>query len=93
MLFCFQEALLYAQGKEPICPDRRPQWWPTPWAERQIEGRRGTVLTADQMRYNLFGLDEVGSGEGVGMEDSPVRADGTRLPPMMVLPLEAISRR
>ncbi|CAM9131666.1 unnamed protein product, partial [Discosporangium mesarthrocarpum] len=96
MLFCMQEALLYAQGLDPICPERRPRWWPSPWSGRQIRAGLvgvgaggGTPLTAEQMRLNLFGSAE----PGAEAEDSPVRADGTRLPPMMVLPLRAMSKR
>lgn len=49
-------------------------------------------LPAWQMRHNLFG-DGFGNdlgGDDEVAEDSPVRADGTRVPPMMVIPLSAL---
>lgn len=66
-----------------------------------FEGRRvgAASLLPWQMRRNLFGdgaLEEVeggdGGGGGIGA-CSRVRADGTRVPPMMVLPLSALRDR
>lgn len=64
------------------------------------EGRRvgAASLQPWQMRMNLFGhkrgggIDEA-TGQGMLGEDSPVRADGMQVPPMMVLPLGALRSR
>lgn len=65
-----------------------------------FEGRRtgAASLLPWQMRHNLFGRGggcgkrKVECGEVV-VEDSRVRADGTRVPHMMVVPLEAFRLR
>ena len=106
MLFCMQEAILYVRGRDPICPAYRPRWWPHPSTSPQLraplvgawyEGRRigAASLAPWQMRRNLFGRDVTAGGGGLdgGAEESRVRADGTRVPAMMVLPLEAVRRR
>ena len=68
-----------------------------------FEGRRvgAASLLPWQMRRNLFGeaaLEGSGAragdeGGGVSARSSRVRADGTRVPPMMVLPLSAVRDR
>ncbi|CAM9458256.1 unnamed protein product, partial [Ectocarpus sp. 12 AP-2014] len=106
MLFCLQEALLYVRGKDPICPGYSPRWWPSsPATSPQIraplvgswfEGRRvgAASLLPWQMRHNLFGGGALAGGGGTGAgSPSRVRADGTRVPPMMVLPLSAVQKR
>ncbi|CAN0559831.1 unnamed protein product, partial [Ectocarpus sp. 12 AP-2014] len=106
MLFCLQEALLYVRGKDPICPGYSPRWWPSsPATSPQIraplvgswfEGRRvgAASLLPWQMRHNLFGEGALADGGGTGAgSPSRVRADGTRVPPMMVLPLSAVQKR
>ncbi|CAM9929589.1 unnamed protein product, partial [Ectocarpus sp. 8 AP-2014] len=106
MLFCLQEALLYVRGKDPICPGYSPRWWPSsPATSPQIraplvgswfEGRRvgAASLLPWQMRHNLFGEGALADGGGAGAgSPSRVRADGTRVPPMMVLPLSAVQKR
>lgn len=63
-----------------------------------FEGRRvgAASLLPSQMRRNLFGKGALegtqGGGIGAG-SSSRVRADGTRVPPMMVLPLSAVRDR
>lgn len=132
MLFCMQEALLYARGKDPICPGYRPRWWPAtpttttttggapaslkpaaaspspqiraPLVGSWFEGRRvgAASLLPWQMRQNLFGEGALAAAEGEGVggigagsssSSSRVRADGTRVPPMMVVPLTAVRDR
>lgn len=120
MLFCFQEALLYLRGKDPICPGYRPRWWPAttttttttssspspqiraPLVGSWFEGRRvgAASLLPWQMRQNLFGEGALegagnrgGAGRGGAGLSSRVRADGTRVPPMLVLPLSALRER
>lgn len=68
-----------------------------------FEGRRvgAASLLPWQMRHNLFGEAALeGSrarggdeGGGVSARASRVRADGTRVPPMLVLPLSALRQR
>lgn len=97
MLFCLQEAILFVMGRDPIIPGvHHPRWWPVQGSRRQVRPRLATAkfegkhvkaasLTALQMRRNLFGKGS--------WHDSPVRADGMRIPRMMVLPLEALRKR
>lgn len=107
MLFCMQEAILYVRGRDPVCPGYRPRWWPddpssspqnrSPLVGSWFEGRRvgAASLLPWQMRRNLFGVavGGGGGGGGAGTEDSRVRADGMRVPPMFVLPLDALRLR
>lgn len=116
MLFCIQEAILYIQGKDPICPNYRPRWWPkadtkigdglvqpqirAPLVGGWFEGHRtgAASLLPWQIRHNLFGRGGGCGGKRVKygevlVEDSRVRADGTRVPHMMVVPLEAFRLR
>lgn len=64
-----------------------------------FEGRRvgAASLLPWQMRQNLFGegaLEGKGGGIGAGSGSaSRVRADGTRVPPMLVIPLSAVRQR
>ena len=86
-------------------PSTSPQLRP-PLVGAWFEGRRigAASLAPWQMRRNLFGRDvtaaagaaaaaAAAAAVAVAGEESRVRADGTRVPAMMVLPLEAVRRR